>query len=262
MIKLTLLKPSYRENGWPVNEVFFQHLSEYEKSFVELELGGTRTLDFYMSRLKVLGFANKDSVLDAGCGIGQWGIALAQLNEKVEGLDRDKNRICFANELIKTMGIDNFSTHIGSLEYLPFENQRFDAIFCYGVFMFAHTKMALYEFNRVLRSEGMLYLNFNSLGWYAHLILDRGIKKLNLNMVLQSLKMVSRYFLGFKQQILIRERWLTQQLVQAGFGSIQVASEGDLCPKLEPNQLKPKSLYRSHYYGMRAVVEVLCKKEN
>lgn len=46
-------------------------------------------LDYYMPCLRDLGIVNLDTVLDAGCGDGQWAIAAALLNRRVIAVDHN-----------------------------------------------------------------------------------------------------------------------------------------------------------------------------
>lgn len=251
---------TYKKNGWLVDLLIYNNLSEYEKSFIDLELGNYKSLQFYKDRLSYIDFENKENVLDAGCGIGQWSIALASLNKRVNSIDLMPSRVHFASKMAENMTQKNIEFQIGSLEKLPYQDQSFDAIFCYGVFMFTHIERTLSEFQRILKKGGKLYLNFNSIGWYAHLILDRGIKKCNFRIAWQAIKMCARYFLGYKQQILIRQHWLEKKLMHHGFQNLTFASEGNLVIKNAPNAIKPKSIYQSHYYGMRSIIEVIGDK--
>ena len=251
---------TYQKNGWVIDPSIYIALTDYEKSFVELELGTYKTIDFYTSRLNCLGFSGLNTVLDAGCGIGQWSIALSQLNNKVQAIDLMGTRINFAKALASHMKRDNVEFAVGNLEKLPYKNESFDAIFCYGVFMFTHTKKTLDEFYRILKPEGKLYFNFNSLGWYAHLIIDRGFRQGNFKIIRQALRMWFRYFIGYKSQILIREHWIKKLLEETGFKNFFFASEGCLTPHLQINQEKPKSIYPSHHYGMRSIIEAIVTK--
>ena len=47
------------------------------------------TGDQFRQRVDMVGFKDADHVLDAGCGYGQWSVALAEANRRVSACDRD-----------------------------------------------------------------------------------------------------------------------------------------------------------------------------
>lgn len=249
-----------KANQWNIDEEFFALLSDYEKSFVEYEMGFYKNLDFYKKRLSMIGFERLPKVLDAGSGIGQWSVALSYLNKYVEAIDISTQRVKFASSMAQISHVENCSFQVGSLESLPYDNETFDGIFCFGVFMFTDTERTLQEFKRVLKPGGKMYLNFNSLGWYAHLIIDRGIKQKNFNIIKQAIIMCLRHFVGYKSQILIRTSTMRKLLEEYKFNNIRFGPEGSLTPMLPPNTLKPHSIYAPQYYSINGVVEVLAEK--
>ena len=52
----------------------------------------------YKRRLQAIGFSGEEMVLDAGCGYGQWSLALSELNKNVESLDFSKKRIKYVKK--------------------------------------------------------------------------------------------------------------------------------------------------------------------
>ena len=234
-------------------------LSDYEKSFAVLELTGQRTPEYYQSRLKALGFTDHDHVLDAACGIGQWTISLAQLNNVAEGIDLMDSRISVANEL-STANDKKCTFQTGSIETLPFPDQTFDGMFCYGAFMFTNMPRTLHEFARTLKPGGRLYLNANCAGWYAHLILDRGIKAGNYPLVRTALGMIGRTILGRNSQIIVRKDWLYKRLQEAGFSVVASGPEGTVNLQ-EGCQDLPSPAYPSSFYGMRSMIEVVALRK-
>ena len=62
-----------------VNQDFFQRI--YSTPFEK-----------YSQRLSSIGFSKMEKVLDAGCGFGQWSIAMSEMNGKVTSLDMDNFR--------------------------------------------------------------------------------------------------------------------------------------------------------------------------
>ena len=161
--------------GWNFPPELWATLGDYEKNFAVLELDGIKTPGYYQDRLAALDFKRRGRVLDAACGMGQWANALASLGNEVVGVDLMQSRIDVARALTAAQGnACQFQT--GSIEKLPFETASFDGVFCYGAFMFTAMPVTLGEFARVLKPGGRLYLNGNTWGWYAHLILDRGLR--------------------------------------------------------------------------------------
>lgn len=65
--------------------------------------------------------------------------------------------------------INNITPVCSGVTELPYEDNFFDAVFCYGVIFLTPWKDTLNEFRRVLRPGGKLYFNFNEIGWYIFL---------------------------------------------------------------------------------------------
>lgn len=243
------------DSGWFFPASVWESLDAYQKSFAVVEFSGQRTLDYYKRRLKAIGFSGKDRVLDAACGMGQWSVALASLNASVEGIDLSDIRIDVARELAAAHGANcAFST--GLLEELPYENSSFNAVFCYGAFMFTDMERTLREFARVLKPGGTIYLNANTWGWYAHLLLDRGFKKLNFSIVYTVLRMIARTLFRKKSQIVVSERYLRSLFDSVGAQILELGTEGSIC-LFEDRSQCPQPAYQTGFYGLRAMLEVL-----
>lgn len=127
----------------------------------------------YLARLRAIDFLGKGHVLDAGCGFGQWSVQLAALNDHVVSLDTDADRITFARAYARRQGVTNLNTLRGRVEHLPYEDARFDAVFCYGTLQHTGWREAIAELGRVVRPGGIVYVSGNGFGWYAHLWLNR-----------------------------------------------------------------------------------------
>lgn len=181
--------------GWNFPAELWATLSDYEKSFAVLEFDGIKTPAYYQDRLTALDFTRRGRVLDAACGMGQWANALASLGNDVVGVDLMQSRIDVAKALTAAQG-NTCQFQTGSIEKLPFETASFDGVFCYGAFMFTAMPVTLSEFARVLKSGGRLYLNGNTWGWYAHLILDRGLRGGNYSLIKDALQMIARTLAG------------------------------------------------------------------
>jgi len=157
--------------NFPDIEPFIQNLSPYEQDFARLEFG--RGLDYYLARLEQLSFSG-EHVLDAGCGQGQWALALARRFRKVDALDLNPERLALLAALQKAMGLDNITPRPGSIEELPYADNTYDAVFCYGVIMFTNLPRVLAEFHRVLKPGGRVYVCLNADGWNHYLLEERG----------------------------------------------------------------------------------------
>jgi len=252
--------PDYiRESGWNFSNAIWKSLSEYEKEFAVVEFSGLKSLEYYGKRLEHLGFVNKGKILDAACGMGQWTIALSDLNTSVFGIDLNQSRLHIASQLDHNHGKKNCNFYQGNLESLPYRDQSFDAVFCYGVFMFTDMEKTLSEFNRVLKPNGKLYLNANCFGWYLHLFFDRGLKQKNFTMIKIVQNILTRTLKRERSSIIVTERKLLKMVSKSGFQVIQIKPEGKI--SVNPDrEAPPQSAYPSSYYGFLSIVEILAEK--
>ena len=245
--------------GWKLPRAVWDNLSEYERSFAHIELSDRRTRGYYRSRLRQIGFINLDCVLDAGCGIGQWSIALGDLNAHVLAVDLNPTRVNLARGLASGENQTNITFGIAPIERLPFRTNTFDAVFCYGVFMFSNIPVTLAEFYRVLKPGGLLYVNANSLGWYLHLIVDRGMLCGNWRLVRTAVLMIGRRLFGRTKLVVVSERWLRKLLDQAGYTLLDTGAEGEVVLP-GSRTIAVASAYSRSFYGFRAIVEELARK--
>lgn len=258
--KFESISESLASCGWRIPEDTYNCLSPYEKEFLEIEFTGINSRSYYEKRLQQLGLENQSNVLDVGCGMGQWSIALADLNNNVIGTDINPTRLLVAKDIGKLLEISNADFMFSSAEKLALESDFCDAVFCYGVFMFTHMPSALMEFYRVLRPGGKLYVNVNSLGWYLHLLIDRGLRKRNFNMITASFKMLAKTAVGKHSNVIVSPEKLKLLIKHAGFGDIKVAPEGKLIVSGgSPSDCLPTK-YPVEFYGHPAITEALAIK--
>ncbi len=64
-------------------------------------------IDKYKDRLRAISFVGHERVLDAGCGYGQWSLALAELNQTVSACDMSSLRVDFLSNLVKNLSVSN-----------------------------------------------------------------------------------------------------------------------------------------------------------
>jgi SAM-dependent methyltransferase len=159
------------ESAWPDADWFVgMGLSAYETDFCVTEYG--RGLDYYLARLDRL-MLSGERVLDAGCGVGQWALALSHRYAQVDAVDIHAERLTTLRAVAALTEADNIHIQPAAIDALPFENDTFDAVFCYGVIMFTPMRHSLAELYRVLKPGGRLYVCLNADGWYHMLLATR-----------------------------------------------------------------------------------------
>lgn len=98
----------------------------------------------------------RTKVLDIGCGAGRHVYFMA--NEKIDtyGSDISKEGINYTQELLKKNKL-NANLYVSSVEELPFENEFFEGLICYGVLYYCkkeEIQTAVNEMYRVLKPDG------------------------------------------------------------------------------------------------------------
>jgi SAM-dependent methyltransferase len=218
----------------------------------------------YGKRVARLGFRGLGQVLDAGCGYGQWTLALAAANERVTALDVQSHRLVAGRALSRELAVSNVESAAGSLDALPFGDSSFDAVFCYGAVFFVDFRAAFAEFHRVLRRGGRLYVVLNGLGWYAHNLVrshnpskDFSSRRMAFDTLRASL---SFYLRGRKRsgsQLVVPARTCRAALRAAGFDDVEIGAEGGLGGR---ETTEPAPFYRRRYLGLRGVYEATCRR--
>lgn len=102
-------------------------------------------------------------ILDAGCGVGHWGRALAPFlspDAEVTGVDREPEWVEKAAAIAKAKGLSRFSYRQGDANALPFNDAHFDLVTCQTLLIHVPDPRAtLKEFLRVLKPGGLLVLS-------------------------------------------------------------------------------------------------------
>lgn len=134
------------------------------------------SVDFqkYNSQLDTLQILNKQTVLDAGCGFGQWSLALSQYNNSVYSIDISQERVSFLEKVLKELEINNVVTRVSALEDLTQYQDFFDTIYCYGVlFLCEKWKIALLNFMKSVKKDGSIYIMLTGIGYYINLWINQ-----------------------------------------------------------------------------------------
>lgn len=130
-------------------------------------------LEYFRRRLTGMGVAG-GRALDAGCGVGQWSYALSELYDEVHGIEMNTDALKYLGQMTEGLKLPNgprFTS--GSIESLPYGNEYFDFLLCYGVLFCTNFRRTMQEFSRVLTRGGRAYICINGDGWYEYLIDDR-----------------------------------------------------------------------------------------
>ena len=234
---------------WAISPKTLSCLSPFHRNFTELELA--RTPDLYRRRCEFIGLIDHAKVLDAGCGVGQWACALGELNEQVEGVDVESNRLWVATELARSRMLPNVGFRWASLEQLPYADGEFDAVFCYSVIMFTRMRVSLREFRRVLRPGGSLYVMVDLWRWHWDRLRTGHLPKVEF------VKMAIKRICRFDRGGLYGRRWYLNQIASAGFRVVRDAQEGCVCFWPETRAPNPELVFfRSQPPGREQLLEV------
>ena len=219
----------------------------------------------YLDRLSAAGFVNRSRVLDAGCGFGQWSIAMARHNEDVVGLDSSRERVKVARMLADELNCDGASFLQGELTNLPFSDESFNGVFCYSAIHLGDYRVALSEFARILSSGGLAYFTANDIGWYLHNLVAAPNASADFSPRLMALKAFGNavlHRLGALKaphgEIMIRKAAIRRAAVAAGFVDIQIAPEGGLPASRTTGS--DSAFYPASKYWLPNVYEVTCRK--
>ena len=138
-------------------------------------------------------FADK-VCLDAGCGGGRGTVFMLQNGAKeVFSIDIDQQLVDYAKARVEELGFQNAHVSLNSILDLPFEDEKFDIVFCNGVIHRTdNPDKALLELTRVLKPGGHLFLytlgaggiNYHLMDWIRKVLagvdIEKSIKYLDL----------------------------------------------------------------------------------
>ncbi|MDQ7062679.1 MAG: methyltransferase domain-containing protein [candidate division KSB1 bacterium] len=222
-------------------------------------------LEKYRNRLHQIGFHRLDTVLDAGCGFGQWAFALASDVEKVIGVDVSNNRINVCNQLAKYLGIENTHFLVATLENLPLPTESVDGIFCYSTIYLTDYRKTLKEFYRILRKGGRIYICTNGPGRYVYEIIQNPRSTPDFNMRLYALKTFRNTLLGRWHHLsaqngarIMSPSATKRRMEQIGFHILGIGPEGSVEVTRMPKKAEP--FHSATYLGLTNVFEILAKK--
>lgn len=251
-------------------ENFFKIANEYLKGN-DLEFFKrvwSSSLLQYEKRIKAINFTELNHVLDAGFGMGQWLVKLGELNKRVSGIEYSADRVNAVQLIIDKSNLSNIEILQGSIESLPYNENTFDAVFCYGVIFITDYRKAIKEFTRVLKPGGKLYFTGNDLGWYLFCLIEQHNKSENydprqmaISTIQNSIQYYSESKINIGEQIIINRNIIQKELKELGFNEIIVKSEGHINFM---NESETNSFYKqTNYLNEGFIFEVhATKREN
>lgn len=235
--------------------------SELEKQFFNRIYATPR--EVYDSRIKQINFIDKNNVLDAGCGYGQWTVSLSNFNTNVCALDLDLNKIKIAKKIINPQQNQPLF-QVGSIENLPFNDNQFDAVFSYSVIYWTDYKKTLKEFFRVLKPAGKVYFVTNGLGWSIFNLFtghssapNFSARKHALKTIFETIKYTLTNNRKPGQSLFMTPKQIINYLKEVGFRNISFAEEGYLNFN---NSINYNSFYQKKFLGMTNIFEIYAEK--
>lgn len=219
----------------------------------------------YQDRLNAIGFFEHEHVLDAGCGYGQWSLALAEMNRKVSSCDISSLRIDLLSDLTKNLGVTNVDLKVSGIDVMPYPDACFDAVFCYGVIFLTPWRQSLAELTRVLKPGGKLYVNANGLGWYMFLWQeehnradDYDPKAIAAQTFVDTLRYDREGVYEPGMNLIIEPQLMEAEMQRLGIQGIKSESEGAL--HLNKTAVAPRPFFKGEYYGQVGVFETFGTK--
>ena len=223
-------------------------------------------LDKYKKHLARISFIGGKTILDAGCGFGQWTFAMAQTSKQVIGVDVDSERLSVSTQLASINDVKNVEFHQASLEEMPNFEETFDAVFCYSVVYLTDYHKVFRNFFRNLKKGGTLYICTNGPGWYLYNIIEGPNPSIDFH--------PRRYGIQTFWNTLIRKRsgfslstgarimtpsGTKRALDKSGFEVVALGAEGTLGFG-DGHTIPPAPNYNATYMGLVNVFEVIACK--
>jgi SAM-dependent methyltransferase len=184
----------------------------------------------------------------------------------VSGIEYNELRVRLAKMLVSELGLANVDLAQGQVEKLPYESDRFDAVFCNGVLFLADFRAGIRELHRVLKPGGRLYFTAVGVGWFLYLLIEEHNKMAGYDPRRVGADALARsiFYAGEidggdpRAQLCIPSAIARRYLEEMGFDGIEIGADGTLSVD---RGVEAVSFYpRTEYLGHEFVYEVLCVK--
>ena len=239
-------------------------LSENDTGFLQRVY--SNGLDKYKKHLARIGFVDKERILDAGCGFGQWTLAMAQTSKQAVGIDVDSERLSVSTQLASINAFKNVEFRQASLEDAPNCEETFDAVFCYSVVYLTDYHKVFRNFFRTLKKGGDLYICTNGPGWYLYNIIEQPNPSIDfhprqygIHTFWNTLTRKRRGFSPSAGARIMTPSGTKRALDKSGFEVVALGGEGTLAiGDAHTSPLAPN--YNATYMGLVNVFEVIARK--
>ena len=184
-------------------------------------------LPYLDDRPEMVGFTGASRVLDAGCGLGNWTLALARHNREVVAVDSQAGMRERTRHTCDAAGCGNVEVLPGLLENCGFEENQFDLIWCSLLLEYVDREKMMSNFSRWLKPGGRIYVSTNAEGrWVVKML--AGIADLNWQLASISFRtLVKGEQRGRVPNFLAKNR-AAQHCEAIGLDLVGVAAEGCL----------------------------------
>jgi 2-polyprenyl-3-methyl-5-hydroxy-6-metoxy-1,4-benzoquinol methylase len=244
-------------SDWKLQPHLLSELDDNTLHFMALELTGAgRAKRAYLDRVDYHGLTGAHRVLDFGCGVGQWCIALAERNDCVIGIDKTLPRLHAAQQLVASQNATNIVFGANIEDFPDLVPSSVDLIICYSVFMFLDGKAVAEQFHQLLRPGGRLYMMVDLPTWHLRTLAKRPMAIPILSY------MALRTLFGQQRNIVYTRTSLNRLLKKAGFEIVSSGADG--CASfLAPGARPAKSVDEflpNHFLGLQTLYEICAIK--
>ena len=130
-----------------------------------VESGFKPSLAKYRRLVRKWAFDGLGAVADLGCGYGKWSMFLAEVNDRLYGVERNAAGVDLCRKLAAFLELDNAEFEAADVRDVPRPDASFDGVWCNNVVQFVDRGRLLDECARLLKPGGALFLGIaNSTG--------------------------------------------------------------------------------------------------
>jgi ubiquinone/menaquinone biosynthesis C-methylase UbiE len=232
----------HRNNLKTVEEHIYQEIKNDSFSLSQILLGN----DYYKIRINRVfnTLQYKDSILDIGCGIGNWSFAASDEFTNVIGCDVNVRRIAIAKKINDKSNVSFMVLESGDL---PFADASFNAILCINMITFTDVAYEDFfkELRRITKQGGMIYVIAHVRGflffllWQAIITKNVGRLRIWLRVVFHNFKF--KFGLEHFSKSWVNEKHLINSAETVGWQLKEFGFEGN-CVKGKQKTMWPKTL--------------------